>query len=144
MTADDSFARRIEWRLIEQSVSKSWILITLNVLLAVLFAVVYLSAGREPMTVVAVMTPRLAASAVALGILIWLVRSGVEWRSANRGKAKNLLILQEALTLFLFGATATVWMLEQDQSVNALSMAGIGAFGAISACLLYTSPSPRD
>ncbi len=57
MTNDDSIARRIEWRLLEQSLSKCWVLIGLNVVLALLFAAVYLSSGRDPNLVLLVLTP---------------------------------------------------------------------------------------
>jgi signal transduction histidine kinase len=135
MTNDDSIARRIEWRLLEQLLSKCWVLIGLNVVLALLFAAVYLSSGRDPNLVLLVLTPRLGAPAIALGVMFWLIRAGEDWRRAHRGKTQKLLVLQEALLLFTHGATSTVWMSEQDYSVNGLTMAGIGAFGAISSVL---------
>ncbi len=135
MTNDDSIARRIEWRLLEQSLSKCWVLIGLNVVLALLFAAVYLSSGRDPNLVLLVLTPRLGASAIALGVMFWLIRAGEDWRRAHRGKTQKLLVLHEALLLFTHGATSTVWLSEQDYSVNGLTMAGIGAFAAISSVL---------
>lgn len=135
MTSDDSIARRIEWRLIEQSLSKCWVLIGLNIVLASLFAVVYLSSGRDPHLVLLVLAPRLGVSFIALGIMFWLMRRGQDWRRANRSPAKRLLVLQETLILFTHGATSTVWMSEQDYSINGLTMAGIGAFGAFSSVL---------
>ncbi len=138
----DSLSRRIEWRLLEQSLSKCWILIGLNVVLASLFAVVYLSSGRDPNLVLLVLLPRLGVSFTALGIMFWLMRAGEDWRRAHRETAKKLLILQEALILFTHGATSTVWMSEQDYSINGLTMAGIGAFGAFSSVLaprIYTA-----
>lgn len=135
MTTDDSLACRIEWRLIEQSLSKCWVLIGLNIVLASLFAVVYLSSGRDPHLVLLVLTPRLGASFIALAIMFWLMRAGEDWRRAHREKSQKLLVLQEALILFIHGATSTVWMSEQDYSINGLTMAGIGAFGAFSSVL---------
>lgn len=135
MTSDDSLARRIEWRLLEQSLSKCWVLIGLNVVLALLFAVVYLSSGRDPNMVLLVLTPRLGVSAVALGIMFWLIRTGEDWRRVHQGTTRKLLVLQETLLLFTHGATSTIWMSEQDYSTNGLTMAGIGAFGAISSVL---------
>ncbi len=135
MTTNDSFAQRVEWRLIEQSLSKCWVLIGLNIVLASLFAVVYLSSGRDLNLVLVVLTPRLTASFIALGVMFWLVRAGEDWRRAHRARAKKLLVFQEALILFTHGATSTVWMSEQDYSINGLTMAGIGAFGAFSSVL---------
>ncbi len=135
MTPSDNLARRIEWRLLEQSLSKCWVLVGLNVVLALLFAVVYLSSGRDPNMVLLVLTPRLGVSALALGIMFWLIRKGEDWRRAHRGRSRKLLVLQEALILFTQGATSTIWMSEQDYSTNGLTMAGIGAFGAISSVL---------
>ncbi len=135
MTADNNFARRIEMRLIEQSLSRCWILILLNVVLAVLFAAVYLSSGRDTQIVIAVLTPRLGAAAVAFGVVVWLTRAGADWRRAHLDATQNLLAFQDVLIFLIFGATATLWMYQQDYSNNALSMAGIGALGAISAVL---------
>lgn len=135
MTTDDSFAQRVEWRLIEQSLSKCWVLISLNIVLASLFAVVYLSSGRDPNLVLLVLTPRLTVSFIALGVMFWLMRAGEDWRRAHRETSQKLLVLQEALILFTHGATSTVWMSEQDYSINGLTMAGIGAFGAFSSVL---------
>lgn len=135
MTSSDSLARRIEWRLLEQSLSKCWVLIGLNIVLASLFAVVYLSSGRDPNLVLLVLLPRLGVSFAALGVMFWLMRAGEDWRRTHRETAKKLLVLQEALILFTHGATSTVWMSEQDYSINGLTMAGIGAFGAFSSVL---------
>ena len=50
-------------------------------------------------------------------------------------------MLQETLILFTHGATSTVWMSQQDYSINGLTMAGIGAFGAISSVLAPRIPA---
>lgn len=122
----------IERILIEQSIAGGWVLIYLNVLLTVFFAIVYLTSLRDPEIVFTVMIWRLCASAAASGLLLALIVKGMAWAWRRRGWARSLLTAQELIILTTFGATATLWMSEQDYAANATSVTGISAFGVIS------------
>ncbi|MEM7545570.1 MAG: ATP-binding protein [Pseudomonadota bacterium] len=132
---DGSLRQEVQRLLIEQSISAAWVLIYLNVLLAVFFGVVYLTSLRDPAVVLAVLWPRLLASALAGTLILILSVKGRDWVWQQRRQAVTLLTFHEFSILCTFGVTATFWMSEQDYSTNALTVTGICAFGIISGIL---------
>ncbi|MEM7523750.1 MAG: HAMP domain-containing sensor histidine kinase, partial [Pseudomonadota bacterium] len=133
------FREQVEWLLIERSIAGGWILICLNVLMSVLFCVVYLTSLRDPMVVYDVLSLRLGASAVAGLILLFLTTKDRAWIWPRRRAVKMCLVGQELVILLVFGATATMWMGQQAYAVNATTVTGICAFAVMSGVL-----APRD
>lgn len=124
----DPVAVRIE--LLDRSLRSGWVLVYLNILIALFLGTIQLTTGYDPVTTLSELLLRLFSSSIASLILLVTIL-----RKPGPDATEKLLMAQEVLVLFASGVAVAIAFNEGDYRDNATSLIGLATFSLITAVL---------
>lgn len=126
-TADPAAVRD---ELLDRSLRSGWVLVYLNILIALFLGTIQLTSGYDPVTTLIELLLRLFSSSFASLILLVTIL-----RNPGPDATERLLMAQEVLVLFAFGVAVTLAFIEGGYRDNATSLIGLATFAVITAVL---------
>lgn len=127
-TADPSAVRD---ELLDRSLRSGWVLVYLNILIALFLGTIQLTSGYDPVTKLSELLLRLFSSSIASLIPLVTIL-----RKPGPDATERLLMAQEVLVLFASGIAVTMALNEGDYRDNATSLIGLATFALITAVLV--------
>lgn len=124
----DPVAVRAE--LLDRSLRSGWVLVYLNILIALFLGTIQLTTGYDPVTTLSELLLRLFSSSIASLILLVTIL-----RKPGPDTTERLLMTQEVLVLFASGIAVAIAFNEGDYRDNATSLIGLATFALITAVL---------
>lgn len=116
--------------LLDRSLRSGWVLVYLNILIALFLGTIQLTTGYDPVTTLYELLLRLFSSSFASLILLVTIL-----RKPGADATEKLLMAQEVLVLFASGVAVAIAFHEGDYRDNATSLIGLATFSLITAVL---------
>jgi len=116
--------------LLDRSLRSGWVLVYLNILIALFLGTIQLTTGYDPVITLAELLLRLFSSSCASLILLVAIL-----RQPGPDAKERLLMAQEVLVLFASGVAVAIAFSEGDYRDNATSLIGLATFAVITAVL---------
>lgn len=116
--------------LLDRSLRSGWVLVYLNILIALFLGAIQLTTGYDPVITLAELLLRLFSSSCASLILLVAIL-----RQPGPDAKERLLMAQEVLVLFASGVAVAIAFSEGDYRDNATSLIGLATFAVITAVL---------
>lgn len=128
--ADTSDPAAVRDELLDRSLRSGWVLVYLNILIALFLGTIQLTSGFDPVTTLYELLLRLFSSSFASLILLVTIL-----RKPGPDATERLLMAQEVLVLFASGVAVSMTFNEGDYSDNATGLIGLATFALITAVL---------
>lgn len=128
--ADTSDPNAVREELLDRSLRSGWVLVYLNILIALFLGTIQLTSGNDPETTLAELLLRLFSSSFASLILLVTIL-----RQPGPDAKERLLMAQEVLVLFAAGVAVAIAFSDGDYGDNATSLIGLATFALITAVL---------
>ncbi len=116
--------------LLDRSLRSGWVLVYLNILIALFLGTIQLTTGYDPVITLSELLLRLFSSSIASLILLVTIL-----RKPGPDATERLLMAQEVLVLFASGVAVAIAFNEGDYRDNATSLIGLATFAVITAAL---------
>ncbi len=128
--SDTANPQAVRAELLERSLRSGWILVYLNILIALFLGTIQLTSGYDPVTTLNELLLRLFSSSfVSLLLLVGILRQP----SADTKAA--LVMTQEVVVLFASGVAKAIAFAEGSYRDNATALIGLATFAVITAVL---------
>ena len=128
--SDTSNPAAVREELLDRSLRSGWVLVYLNILIALFLGTIQLTTGSDPKTTLAELLLRLFSSGFASLILLIAIL-----RQPTPDTKQRLLMAQEVLVLFAAGIAVAMAFSDGDYSSNATGLIGLATFAVITAVL---------